>query len=107
YFPKVRPVNRSLRRGKRSRIAMRFRNGRPCGDRYEHRHDKNRCEDKFKLLRFRCHSPLLGSDSELSLYGRTGEKSVTPVTLWSNRRKLYPYGAAPGHASDPRERRTR
>jgi hypothetical protein len=45
-----------------------FRDGRPCGDCYEHRHYKNRREDKSELMRFRCHVPLLGPDSEFGLY---------------------------------------
>jgi hypothetical protein len=65
-----------------------FRDGRPCGDRYKHRHHKNRCEDKSELMQFRCHVPLLGPYSELGLYRQTEEKSVMPVTLWSYRQKL-------------------
>src|SRR5262249_17863561 len=86
HLPKVRAVNRSLRPSGRSRIAVRFRDGRPCGDRYEHRHHKNRGEGHED--RVRGHVPLLGSDSEVGLYRQVEETSVMPVTLWSYRRKL-------------------
>lgn len=66
HLPQVGPVNRSLRCDGRSRLM--FRDGRPCGDRYEYRHHKNRREDKSDLMRFRCHLPLLGPDSEFGLY---------------------------------------
>src|SRR6516165_11166619 len=88
HLPKGRAVNRSLRPGGRSRIAVRFRDGRPCGDRYEHRHHKNRDEGHEDSAWFRCHVPLLGSDSEVGLYRQVEETSVMPVTLWSYRRKL-------------------
>src|SRR5215510_3513437 len=86
HLPQVGPVNRSHPCDSRSRLI--FRDGRPCGDCYEHRHHKNRREDKSELMRFRCHVPPLGPDSEFGCTGWTGEKSVMPVTLWSNRRKL-------------------
>ena len=88
HLPEVRPVNRSLRPGGRSRIAARFRNGRPRGDRYAQRDYENRDEGHEDRVRFRCHVPLLGSDSEVGLYRQVEETSVMPVTLWSYRRKL-------------------
>src|SRR5262249_26522498 len=88
HLREVRRVIHSLRPGGRSRIAVRFRDGRPRGDRYEHRHDENRDEGNDDSVRFRCHVSLLGSDSEVGLYRQVEETSVMPVTLWSYRRKL-------------------
>jgi membrane protein YqaA with SNARE-associated domain len=52
-LPEVRPVNRS--RARRARMAMGFRDSRPCRDREEPCHDDNRYEDDCEPACFRSH----------------------------------------------------